>query len=1155
MRRSWYTSKSLAGLRRNVCLWLVALSGLLLAIPTYAQQSNITLQLREQPLSAFIQSVEQQTDFKFFYQEQEIDVWQKISVELHNADIRSALTAALKNTGIQWQVSEKRILLTPQKEGTPSPSQSHPLQGQVTDRDGLPIIGANIQVKGASIGCITDIDGNFRLNAPLGSELVISYIGYTTKTLVVNKQHFLQVHLDEDTKTLDEVVVVGYGTVKKRDLTGAVSSVKGDDLSLSGVSSIGHALGGKAAGLYIRQNSAQPGGGLDILVRGAGSVNASNEPLYIVDGFPIAKLDQATGGDAKMDPGTQGILNFLNPNDVESIEVLKDASATSIYGARAANGVVIITTKRGKVGKARVNYSYNYSFQKYTDKYDLLNLQEWMVQKNATTWEQWLWDNKVAPWGNKTIAEAEANPYNGIQYSRPYTDEQIAAAGPGTDWLGLITRNGHIQEHNVSLQGGSENTQYMLSFNYYDHKGIVRNSGMTRYTVKTNIDQKFMDIFKAGLNLTLTRIDNDNTQLGAGEFENSGIIRSAIQMGPHIQAYDEETGTYPLNPLVGKLPNPYSLLNNVDKGRTDRLLGNIFVEARPIEGLLLRVNAGLDHANINRNTYQPRTTLNGRDNNGVAYIYNTANDQYLLEGTANYQRTFADIHSLNLLAGTSFEQFNYNASELGNNNFVTDGFWWNNMASGSGTKIVKSAATVNKMLSYFFRVGYVLKNRYLLTATLRADGACVFAKNNKWGYFPSVALGWTLSEESFLRDVDWLSNLKMRLSWGQTGNADISTNAFASYRAENSWINADYNPVTGVMLSKLENPDLKWETTTEWNLGIDFGFFNERISGSVELYQRVISDLLNTKPLNIYQEVPEVIANIGKTQSRGIEVTLNTRNIVTNDFYWATTLTFSKYKDRWKERTPDWKPNVYEKVDDPIRPIYSRIADHILQEGEPAPAAQPDLLPGQIVIKDLDGYVRDENGNPKVDDNGRFMLLGHGDGIIDDADTKLIGTTDPGWMASMTNIIKFKDFDLTFMFNGMFDRIMQDPTEMAFGISGGGISASGYNALRSVQDRWTPNNPSTTRPSSFYNTGHNYTAGDFFYQKAWFIRLQNLSLGYTLPKSLIAKTKVLSNVRISASINNLFVITPYDGLDPETDAYAAAYPNARTFSFGIDVTF
>lgn len=508
---------------------------------------------------------------------------------------------------------------------------------------------------------------------------------------------------------LDDVVVVGYGTVKKRDLTGSVSSVKGDDLSLNGVSSIGHALEGKAAGLYIRQNSAQPGGGLDILVRGAGSVNASNDPLYIVDGFPIAKLDQASGGDAKMDPGTQGILNFLNPNDVESIEVLKDASATSIYGARAANGVVIITTKRGKEGKARISYSYNYSFQKYTDNYDLLSLQEWMIEKNNTTWEHWLWTNNVSPWGNRTLEEAQANPVNGIDYSRPYQDSDIKNAGPGTDWLGLITRDGQIHEHNINLQGGSESTQYMVSFNYYNHQGIVKNSGMTRYTAKANIDQKFLNIFKAGLNLTLTRIDNDNTQLGSGKFENSGIIRSAIQMGPNIQAYDKETDTYPINPLLGQQPNPYSLLNNTDKGRTDRLLGNIFIEATPLSGLTLRVNAGLDHANIDRKTYQPRSTLNGKNLNGVAYIYNTANNQYLMEATATYQRTFNDIHNVNLLAGTSYEKFNYDASELGNNNFITDAFLWNNMDAGTGTKITKSTSTENKMMSYFFRAGYILK--------------------------------------------------------------------------------------------------------------------------------------------------------------------------------------------------------------------------------------------------------------------------------------------------------------------------------------------------------------------------------------------------------------------------------------------------------------
>ncbi|KAB4180827.1 TonB-dependent receptor [Bacteroides uniformis] len=1152
---TYWSQNALTRCPKGLCLLLLLIAGIF-PLASHAQNAGININLTDKPLSAFIQSIEQQTDFKFFYEQQQVDVKQHVTVNVRNASINAALEQALRNTNIAYSISEKRILLTQKQDNAPSQSGKVILaKGQVTDKNSIPVIGANILVKGSTLGCITDIDGNYSLEVPTGSILVVSYIGYTTQEVTLKNNKFRQIVLEEDSKMLDDVVVVGYGTVKKRDLTGSVSSVKGDDLNLNGVSSIGHALEGKAAGLYIRQNSAQPGGGLDILVRGAGSVNASNDPLYIVDGFPIAKLDQASGGDAKMDPGTQGILNFLNPNDVESIEVLKDASATSIYGARAANGVVIITTKRGKEGKARVNYSYNYSFQKYTDNYDLLSLQEWMVEKNSTTWESWLWNNNVSPWGNRTLEEAQANPANGVAYSRPYSDNDIAGAGPGTDWLGLITRDGQIQEHNVNLQGGSESTQYMVSFNYYDHQGIVKNSGMTRYTAKANIDQKFLNIFKAGLNLTLTRIDNDNTQLGSGQFENSGIIRSAIQMGPNIQAYDEATGTYPINPLLGQQPNPYSLLNNTDKGRTDRLLGNIFIEAKPIAGLTLRVNAGLDHANVDRKTYQPRSTLNGKNLNGVAYIYNTDNNQYLMEATATYQRTFADIHSINLLAGTSYEKFNYDASELGNNNFITDAFLWNNMDAGTGTKITKSTSTENKMMSYFFRAGYILKNRYLLTATLRADGASVFAKNNKWGYFPSVAAGWTMSEENFMRNIDWLSNLKLRLSWGQTGNADISTNAFASYGAQGSWINSDYKTVSGVMKSRLENPDLKWETTTEWNLGLDFGFLKSRITGSVELYQRVISDLLNYKPLNTYQEVKQVMANIGKTQSRGIEVTLNTRNIVTKDFFWETSLTYTKYKDRWKERTPDWKPNVYEKETDPIRAIYSRRADHIMQIGEEAPTAQPDLRPGQIVIKDLDGYVRDENGNPKVDENGRFMLLGRPDGIIDEADTELIGTLDPGWMASMTNTFKYKGFDLNIMFNGMFDRIMQDPTEMDFGVNGGGIAQSGYNMLRTIKDRWTFDNPSTTRPSSYYITGTNYTAGDFFYQKAWFIRLQNISLGYTLPKSLLAKTKVLSNVRFHASVNNLFVITPYKGLDPETDAYAAAYPNARTLSFGVDVSF
>ncbi|MCC8170184.1 MAG: TonB-dependent receptor [Parabacteroides sp.] len=1127
-------------------------------VPSWAQQA-ITLNLAGQPFSAFVRQVEEQTDYKFFFEESSIDVNRTVSLNVRNQDIRTVLDRVLENSGITYTIANKRILLVKKSERAPKSGKNLPkeIAGNVTDEDGLPVIGVNIRVKGKAAGTVTDIDGNYRLALPQNSEaIVVSYIGYATQEIVLKNNNWSKIVLREDINMLEDIVVVGYGTMKKRDLTGAISTVKTEDMGLAGISSIGHALEGKAAGLYVRQNSAQPGGGLDILVRGAGSINANNDPLYIVDGFPIAKLDQISSSDRKMDPGTQGVLNFLNPNDVESIEVLKDASATSIYGARAANGVVIITTKRGKEGKARVNYSYNYSYQKYADTYDLLSLKEWMEEKNSSSWELWVWNNKVAPWGGKTLEQALASPVNGLKYVRPYTEEQIAEAAEGTDWLGLVTRNGRIQEHNVNLQGGNRETQYMVSFNYFNHDGIVRNSGLTRYTLKANIDQQFLSIFKAGLNLTMTRIVNDNTQLGSDQYENSGIIRSAIQMGPHIAAYDEETGRYPVNPLLGTQPNPYSLLNNIDRGNTDRLLGNVFIEARPLDGLILRVNAGLDRAAQNRKTYQPKSTLNGYNLQGVASIYNVDNNQYLLEATATYQKTLARIHKLNLLAGTSYEQFNYEGSNLGNNNFLTDGFIYNNLGAGAGTKVVGSGYTENKMLSYFFRANYILKDRYLLTATLRSDGASVFARNHKWGYFPSVALGWTMSEEAFMKKTsDWLSMLKVRVSWGQTGNADISTNAFASYYAQEAWNKEDKSKEIGVFQGRLENPDLKWETTTEWNVGLDFGFFDSRISGSVEYYHKVISDLLNYKPLNSYQEITRVMANVGKTQSTGVEVTLNTRNIVTKDFLWSTDITFTKYKDRWKERTPDWKPGVYEQYDAPVRAIYSRRADHIMQIGEETPAAQPLLVPGQLVIKDINGYVRDANGDPVVDENGRFQLLGHPDDIIDDADMELIGTSDPGWLAGMTNTFKYKDFDLSFHVNGMFDRIMQDPTEMVYGISADGIARYGYNALRSVKKRWTWDNPSTEYPSTFNGWNNNYTSGDFYYRKAWFIRMQNITLGYTLPRRLLAKTRVISNLRVHAGVNNAFVITPYKGLDPETDYYTASYPNARTFSFGVDLSF
>ncbi|RZM09916.1 MAG: TonB-dependent receptor, partial [Pedobacter sp.] len=449
-------------------------------------------------------------------------------------------------------------------------------------------------------------------------------------------------------------------------------------------------------------------------------------------------------------------------------------------------------------------------------------------------------------------------------------------------------------------------------------------------------------------------------------------------------------------------------------------------------------------------------------------------------------------------------------------------------------------------------VNYTFKDKYLLTATVRSDGSSRFGANYRYGTFPSAAVGWNISEEPFFKGLTKVvSQLKLRFSYGQTGNATINSNAFAAYGAYPAWLSGNDARLIGVSLTRLENPDLKWETTTGANLGLDFTLYNGKVDGSIEVFNNVISDLLATKSLNSYQPINSIIANVGKTRSRGFEVTINTRNIQTANFQWRTLFSFSKYKDNWKERAPDWKPNVYESYNDPIRARYSRLSDGILQIGEQVPTSQPELKPGMIKIKDIDGYVRDVNGNPSVDANGRFLRTGAPDGRIDDADTKLLGTSDPSAMAGITNILTYKNFSLNFDFTALFGRHQEDPNYTAYGVSAYGVYSNGYNALRTVKDRWTPTNPTNTQPSSFYGFSP-YSVGDFFQQDAWFIRLQNVSLGYNLPRKVLGK--VFTAVRVHADASNLFVISPYKGIDPETDSYTAAYPYIRTFTFGLNVT-
>ncbi|ALJ06289.1 hypothetical protein APS56_14605 [Pseudalgibacter alginicilyticus] len=1139
----WIMKKSLIGF----CILFLSNSG-------FAYSQKLTLELGEVTLEEALISITEKTDINFFYSNFELDANKLVKADFVDVDVIVA-TMQLVGDGYSVQQEEENIILiSPIKKKQSDTKAKESVQiiisGKITDEGGVPLPGASILEKGTMNGVSTDFDGNYEITVSQdAATLVFSYIGFVTQEVLVAGSSNIDIILVADNTNLDEIVIVGYGTQRKKDVAGAISTVDTEDLVLSSSPSIGDVLRGKAAGLQITQNSAQPGGGLDIQIRGAGSINASNEPLVVVDGFPISNFEDSTSGN-RYDSGTQSILNSFNPNDIESISILKDASATSIYGARAANGVILLTTKKGKSGKVQVEYNSSFSYQPYTNSFDVLSLQEWMQLRNDVALENWEFKNGVAPYGSNTLEQAIENPVNGVAFSRFYSDDEILNAGSGTNWVDLVTRDGTTQQHNLSLRGGSESTKYYLSGNLYEQKGVLNNSAFDRASLRLNLDQKINDYINVGLNLTTSRIVNENSQLGDGQYENSGLIYSALKYGPHIEAIDE-FGYYPVNPENSQEPNPYSLLTITDEGITDRSLTNFFMEIKPIKGMVARFQAGIDQGTNARNTYLPRTTLWGELENGKASIYNQKKNDQLFDFTLNYSKFIKEDHNFNFLIGYSRQKFRTESASSGNSAFKTDAFLWNNLNAGEGTKVLASSKSEENWVSYFGRLNYVYKDRYILTSSIRRDGSSKFAANNQFAVFSSVALAWDISQEPFMQNLKNVSQLKFRIGYGETGNSDFPENAFAAYEYYPAYLGSDESILVGAFQTRLENPDLKWETTKELNLGLDFGFFDGKLSGSVEVYNKNIEDLLQLKAINSYNPLNTVWANVGSTQSKGVELTLNTVNVDTESFKWRSSFTFSKFKDRWKERAEDWKPSVYENVDDPIRSRYSYISDGIMQIGDVVDA-QPDLIPGQIKIKDVNGFLRDDLGNPVTDDNGIFLRTGEADGIIDAADTVLMGSTDPDFIAGFSNTLTYKNFDLNFHFNGMFGREMVDPTDLALGVSAEAVATNGQNVLRSIYDRWTPDNPSTTRPSSYYGYPE-YGPGDFFLQDAWFIRLQNVSLAYNIPQKTFGKLIKSATVRFDAQ--NLFVITPYEGVDPETDAYAAAYPNVKTYTIGIDLKF
>lgn len=1096
-----------------------------MASSAFAQNDKVSIREVGAPIREVLREIETQSSYTFFYNENLLNVDRKVSVNLENVSVQQVLNEIFAGSNVSYSLNGTDVILQTNVGAQPTVLQNKVI-GKVSDKTGVPLPGVTVIVKGTTIGVITDVDGRYAVDTKGKSNvLVFSFVGMETQEIELSGKQEVNVVLKEDAIGLEEVVAVGYGVVKKSSVTGSISSVKAEDLPKTATASVSGMLSGKAAGMQVSQSSAQPGGGVNIVIRGAGSDKAGNQPLYVIDGFPVnnSNVDPSEGD---YSVGSRNPLNSINPNDIESVEILKDAASTAIYGARAANGVILITTKRGKEGRTNVDFSYNTSVQQIDRYYDMLDAKGFMEYSNILGKEQYLISSNQYPYGPL------AQNFSG--YQPAYTQREIAEAGKGTDWWDEVTRIGKVNDANLSISGGNSKTNFLFSVNYFDQEGLVVNSDFMRFSSRLNLDHKITDKLKVGVSSTASYIDNGNVQLGNAQWQASGVLVAALQMSPLIPIYDE-TGAYSINPNDATLPNPVSYREIDDNTIQKRLLANSYVEYEPIKNLQLRTSVGVDTKSGLRNSYLPTSFLYGASVNGKATKALQNNMDLLFNMTANYNFTLRDKHNISALIGYEYQEFLYDGFSAVASNFYTDSFGNNNMGAGEGIPTVKSNRSESMLASYFTRLNYNYDEKYIASFTLRRDGSSNFGEGNKWGLFPSLAVAWRVIEEDFMDPLEYVSNLKLRLSYGQTGNSGIGDRALAYYGpTEFPFMFGDAIAVPSNII-QLPNSKLKWETTTEFNVGLDYGFLRDRISGSVEYYNKVVSDLLAFRTLPIYSEIRSVADNIGKTQLSGFELDLHTVNIDRN-FKWKTDLNFATYNDKWKERDPDVVLNPWQGENDPIRSIYGYLTDGIVQVGQDV-AHMENELPGNLIFKDVNGYDEDH------------QLTGVPDGKISDADKVFLGSTDPGFTFGIGNTFEYKGFDLNIFFYGMGNRVLSNANKSKFLLDAQRLPTGDVNMMTDVSTMFLSSDPSTTTPGIATNPYQGNS--DYLLEDASFIRLKNITLGYSIPRHVFNNQL---GVRVYFDAQNLWLATKYTGIDPEFDSLGA-YPNAKTFSLGVNINF
>lgn len=1064
---------------------------------SYSQNTKFSLNLRNTTIKQVFNEIEQNSEFIIVYSDDLVDVSEEVSIIVKNSPVEKVLDQLFAGSKLGYEIKDRQIVITQREDLSRLAATQQPdneIRGKVVDVAGEPLPGVTVLVVGTTVGTITDFNGSFTLTIPEGGKaLQFSFVGFQTEELAIGTQKVFNVQLREDVLELDEIVAVGYGVQRKSDLTGAMSRLTEEDMNKAVATSPIEMMQGRISGVNITQNSGEPGTGMSVRIRGSNSIRSGQEPLYVVDGIPLDNADVTPtgGGAAGYGSGaTKNPISFLNPEDIESIDILKDASSTAIYGARGANGVVIITTKKGKQGKGTLTYDGYTGISQIREKLDILTADEFRSYTKAD--------------GTKLLDK-----------------------GASIDWQDEIYATGITQSHNLSYGGGTENFTYHASLGYLDQEGIVKTTGQEKLNGKINVTQKAFD---GKLNLTGSLIASHTTDFRAPITEQSGsgyegdLILTALKSNPTYPIFNPD-GTYYQHAKDQR--NPAAMLNLVDdETQTDRIISNMSAEYEIIKNLKYKLNVGFDRTVAERRVNQDKQ-LSYLANKGEADINGITASSRLIENYVTYLKEINE-HSFNFLAGHAYQFFKVSTTEMNVNGFevdeikYTDNLQYGNFSSAT----VNSSAYENELQSFFGRVNYSFKSKYMFTFTGRFDGSSKFGENNKYGFFPSAAFAWRVSEEDFLQGSGKLSNLKLRLGWGLTGNQEIGNKlsllAVGTTPSANGYFNGVLSP--GITFIRTPNPEIQWETTLQSNLGIDFGFFENRLSGTIDLFNKSTKDVL----LEVYSKAPAATAtqmqNVPelKIVNNGIELGLNGLLIDKSDLTWDLGFNIAYIKNEVKDL--------------PVKLIETGNASGQGLSGTRVQVITNNEPVGTFYGKVWEGFNSVGESVYKKDENGVEVK-------------ESLGSALPDYTYSVSSKLKYKRFDVSMFWYGSQGNVVYNNTANALFVKG--ALDKGYNVLKSVLESSESPENSNAFSSRFIEDGS-------------FLRLANVTVGYTINTKAV---KWLNSARVYVTGNNLLLFTDYTGYDPEVNVAAdengvpsmgidyTAYPKPRTFTFGLNLQF